>query len=305
MVLYRHRRVRPTLRSKGRCAIKPRSAPKLERLASQSQLCPRTGVSKLQANRPSQDQIDKASLGDPDSQCELGIWYANQGTAESASIARDWFLRAKEQGSARANHNLGVLSRASDPTEAFSYFEAAANAGYVLSMRAIGLILADDGDMKAAWPWLAKAAEEGDGPSKYALAKYLVDSEDEHHQRVCHRLALEAANDGNVDAQALLGTIFHEGIGTERSPPDATYWWQRAAFSSHAGAQMMLGAAYHTDDVFKKDIVQEAHWIIRSCRQGNELAINYWETLSKELSDEQYAEALALVRRPLDPASAA
>lgn len=245
-----------------------------------------------------------ANLGDPDAQCELGIWYAGQDIPDAASIAKEWFLRAKDRGSARASHNLGVLTRGSSAAEAVSHFETAANAGYVPSMSAIGLILVDEGDMKAALPWLEKAIQGGDTPSKFALAKYLVDSDVEHLQQICHRLALEAANDGNVAAQALSGTIFHEGIGTKRSPTDAAYWWQRAAFNGHAGAQMMLGATYHTDGVFKKDFVQEAHWIIRSCRQGNELAINYWETLSKELTDEQYAEALALAKRSLNPSDA-
>ena len=81
------------------------------------------------------------------------------------------------------------------------------------------------------------------------------------------------AESGDVEAQTLLGTIFHEGDGVERSPPDAIYWWQRAAFNGHAGAQAMLGVAYHVGIVFEKDVVQAAQWIMRSARQGNELAV--------------------------------
>ncbi|WP_309678437.1 tetratricopeptide repeat protein [Polaromonas sp.] len=110
---------------------------------------------------------------------------------------------------------------------------------------------------------------------------------------------IEAAESGDTDAQALLGTTFHEGNGTERSPPDAVYWWQRAAFNGHAGAQAMLGVSYHVGIVFEKDIVQAAQWIMRSARRGNGLAITYWDSLSKELTDEQYEEAKVHARRPL------
>ena len=110
---------------------------------------------------------------------------------------------------------------------------------------------------------------------------------------------LRAAEAGDASAQTLLGTNFHEGTGVERSPPDAVYWWQRAAFNGHPGAQIMLGVAYHVGNVFEKDVVQAAQWTMRSARQGNELAIAYWESLSKELTDEEYEEAKVHARRPL------
>jgi hypothetical protein len=57
--------------------------------------------------------------------------------------------------------------------------------------------------------------------------------------------------------------------------------------------------AYHIGKVFEKDIVQAAHWIMRSARQGNQIGVMYWDDLAKELTDEQYEEAKVLARRPL------
>jgi hypothetical protein len=110
---------------------------------------------------------------------------------------------------------------------------------------------------------------------------------------------LAAAESGDTAAQTLLATRFHEGDGIERSPPDAVYWWQRAAFNGHSGAQFMLGVTYHVGVVLDKDIVQAAQWVMRSARQGSELAITYWSSLSGELTEEQYQEALMHARRPL------
>lgn len=113
------------------------------------------------------------------------------------------------------------------------------------------------------------------------------------------RSLIEQAEAGDVAAQTLLGTLFHEGDGIERSPPDAMYWWQRAAYNGHSGAQAMLGVGYHIGNVVEKDIVQAAQWIMRSARQGNELGVVYWDSLSKELTEDQYQEALKYARRPL------
>lgn len=108
-----------------------------------------------------------------------------------------------------------------------------------------------------------------------------------------------SAESGDVQSQALLATCFHEGDGVDRSPPDALYWWQRAALNDHPGAQLMLGVAYHIGTIFEKDIVMAAQWVMRSARQGNPLSVTYWGSLEKELSDEQYQEALKHARRPL------
>jgi hypothetical protein len=183
---------------------------------------------------------------------------------------------------------------------ASKYFEEAAKAGYVLAMRALGYLHWTQGDPKAAWPWLSLAAERDDAHAKYALAQIVVDSELISGFDLAFRMAVQSAESGVPEAQALLATMFHEGLGTVQSPSDAVYWWQRAAFNGHPGAQAMLGLTYHTGTVFDKDLVQAAHWMMRACGQGNEIANSYWTSLSRELSDEQYSEAMALVRRPLE-----
>lgn len=110
---------------------------------------------------------------------------------------------------------------------------------------------------------------------------------------------LLAAEGGDSVAQTLLATKFHEGEGVERSPKDAFYWWQQAAFNDHPGAQAMLGVAYHTGVSCEADLGQAAQWVMRSARQGNEIGVLYWDSLSKELTDTQYEEAKVQSRRPL------
>lgn len=248
---------------------------------------------------PSQDLVHAANAGNVEAQCELGIWYAEQRDEKSINQAKEMLLRAHEQGSVRAAHNLGVMEQATDPNSALRYFEEAAHNGYIPSMCAIGYLLWNRGEWKQATPWLSEAAKKGDVPSKYALAKIIIDTEKSELYHSAFQLAREAAETGFAEAQALLATIFHEGLGIEMSPPDAVYWWQRAAYNDHAGAQAMLGVAYHIGKVFEKDIVQAAQWIMRSARQGNEIGVVYWNDIADKLTDEQYEEAKAFARRPL------
>lgn len=251
-----------------------------------------------------QETIDAAHAGNADAQCEVGIWHGRQPGTEHAAQAHAWFVRARALGSARASHNLGVLTLASDPEGAAVHFEQAASAGYVLSMRALGFLLRDAGDIPAAMAWLWKGAQHGDALSKYGVALALQDSSDPSERQSCLDLAREAAESGLAEAQTLLGTIFHEGSLTPRSAPDAIFWWRRAAYNGHAGAQLMYGVAHRSGQVVGPDMVQEAHWVLRACAQGHELAAIYWKKLVHELNDAQYAEALALARRPLAPPEA-
>ena len=246
--------------------------------------------------------VQAAHNGEADAQCELAIWHARQDGPDHAAQAKDWLLRAHAQGNSRAAYNLGVLLRDSDQQAALRYLEESASADYTLAQRAIGYMLWDNGDWKGALPWLGKAAVRRDAASEYAVAKIILDAEEPELYGTAVKAASLAAEAGFVDAQALLATIFHEGLGVDRSPPDAAYWWQRAAFNGHAGAQCSLGTSHHLGIAVPKDIVQAAQWIIRSCRQGNELAIAYWDRLSAELTDRQYEDAMDLARRPLSPA---
>ncbi|KAF1052711.1 MAG: Secretory immunoglobulin A-binding protein EsiB [Stenotrophomonas maltophilia] len=62
--------------------------------------------------------------------------------------------------------------------------------------------------------------------------------------RQAARLILEAASQGEVEAQALLGQILLDGTGIERDPALAATWFGIAAQNGHLMARNMLGRCH-------------------------------------------------------------
>ena len=52
----------------------------------------------------------------------------------------------------------------------------------------------------------------------------------------------KAAEQGDADAQFLLGVMYHEGHGVERSDAEAAKWWRRAAEQGDDNAKQALEA---------------------------------------------------------------
>jgi len=48
----------------------------------------------------------------------------------------------------------------------------------------------------------------------------------------------------NTNAQANLGTMYHEGIGVERKYTTAAKWYEKAATNGNTDAQYHLGNMY-------------------------------------------------------------
>ena len=68
------------------------------------------------------------------------------------------------------------------------------------------------------------------------------------------RVFLPIANDGNAEAQALVGYLHEEGLGVKKSYPDAITWYQKAGDNGSAKAQHNLGILYFNGIGVEKDI---------------------------------------------------
>ena len=58
------------------------------------------------------------------------------------------------------------------------------------------------------------------------------------------RVFLVVANDGNAEAQALVGYLYEEGLGVKQSYSDAIIWYKKAGDNGSAKAQHNLGTLY-------------------------------------------------------------
>ena len=82
------------------------------------------------------------------------------------------------------------------------------------------------------------------------------------------RVFLPAANDGNAEAQALIGYLHEEGLGVKQSYSDAVTWYQKAGDNGSAKAQHNLGILYFNGIGVEKDIVSAYQWFLKAAEQG-------------------------------------
>ena len=61
------------------------------------------------------------------------------------------------------------------------------------------------------------------------------------------------ANQGDVDAQTLLGVMYYDGDGVEQDDVKAAYWTGKAAEQGEAGAQYLLGVMYYNGQGVTQD----------------------------------------------------
>jgi TPR repeat protein len=84
----------------------------------------------------------------------------------------------------------------------------------------------------------------------------------------------EKAEQGDADAQYLLGVAYHEGRDVPQDDKKAGQWYRRAAEQENADAQYALGVAYYTGLGVTQDDAAAAKWFRRAAEQGNVNAQN-------------------------------
>ena len=79
---------------------------------------------------------------------------------------------------------------------------------------------------------------------------------------------LAQAEQGNAQAQYLLGQRYNFGDGVTQDRKKAVAWQTRAATQGHATAQYVLGLMYSAGEGVPQDTGQAVVWISRSADQG-------------------------------------
>jgi TPR repeat protein len=75
------------------------------------------------------------------------------------------------------------------------------------------------------------------------------------------------AEQGNADAQLLLGEMYMKGQGVVKDSEQARKWFRRSGEQGNADAQFFLGAMYLLPG---KDIIQGVKWLRLSAEQGQQ-----------------------------------
>jgi hypothetical protein len=84
----------------------------------------------------------------------------------------------------------------------------------------------------------------------------------------------KAAEQGDADAQAKLGSSYYIGQGVPRNYSQAFYWYSKAAEQGNALAQSNLGVMYHNGQGVPQDDAQAVAWSRKGAEQGDADAQN-------------------------------
>ena len=77
---------------------------------------------------------------------------------------------------------------------------------------------------------------------------------------------LQAAEQGNAEAQAGLGAAYWTGAGIPADPAEAVRWFRMAARQDHAGVQYNLGVAYSNGVGVSRDKAEAVQWFRTAVR---------------------------------------
>ena len=92
-----------------------------------------------------------------------------------------------------------------------------------------------------------------------------------------HDLAdiIQGAEDGNVEAQYILGGMYEIGLGVARNDNQCAHWWQEAANQGHAGSQKALGSMYFSGRGVPLDYAKSMELYLMAAEKGHPHAQKY------------------------------
>ena len=108
------------------------------------------------------------------------------------------------------------------------------------------------------------------------------------------------AAQGDADAQAKLGFIFHIGLGVQQDYAKAVKWYRKAAEQGNVNAQTSLGVMYLKGYGATQDFVQAHFWSNLAASQDNDAARKNLDVIAKQMTPADISNAQALAREWLE-----
>jgi len=99
------------------------------------------------------------------------------------------------------------------------------------------------------------------------------------------------ADQGDPDAQYVLGVRYHNGEGVLRDDSQAVEWYQRAANQGYVPAQSALGAYYEAGHGVAQDFSKAYFWTVLAVAQGDENSKARQHDLTARMTRSQIAAA--------------
>jgi TPR repeat protein len=179
-----------------------------------------------------------AEGGDVEAQFLLGyMYFADCDYPFPDSVARDWLVKAKEQGHAEACYHLAWFPNAQgvssiDDAEYMNLLIEAGERGSVEAQRDLGASFATGDwiggkDEAKAVEWYTKAAEQGHALSQYDLGFMLLLGEGTAQDTLKGMEWLnQAGEQGNLSACGLLADIYSQGMFDVGIDVEKARYWE-------------------------------------------------------------------------------
>ncbi len=153
------------------------------------------------------------------------------------------------------------------------------------------------GDYQSAIRELTPFAEQGNAEAQYLLgASYANASPPEQDYFQAERWLQAAAEQGHTDAMVDIAklNLFYK---KERDVPKAVLWYKKAADLGHPEGQFMIGTYYFSEDAgAEKDNVKAYMWWLLSASKGHQLAKPMLEQSLVRISPDEVQKAEQLAK---------
>ena len=124
-------------------------------------------------------------------------------------------------------------------------------------------------DEAAAARWFGKAADQGNADAQFILGEMYAAGRVVKSEPEAVRLFRKAADQSHAAAQYNLGVMYASGRGVTLDSVVAGRWYRRAAEQGNADAQYNLGQYYEFGYGVKKDEAEAARWYRKAADQGD------------------------------------
>ena len=117
--------------------------------------------------------------------------------------------------------------------------------------------------------WLLQAAIQGDANAQrmVGVVYYSGEGVTQNYEKAARWLQ-KAAEQGDVNAQFLLGGMYLKGEGVTQNYEEAAQWVQKAAEQGYADAQFVLGVMYRSGEGVTQNYEEAAQWVQKAAEQG-------------------------------------
>lgn len=235
------------------------------------------------------------------------LYEQGQGVVQDDAEATKWYRKAAEQGHTEAQFRLGYaysLGRGvpQNNVESATWYQKSADQGYARAQLGLALMYHDGKGVVKNYRESAKllrlAAEQGNSIAQNLLGSFFnegigVDKNYDEAAKWYNKAAIQ----GNADSQQSLGIMYENGIGVKQNFSEAVKWFQKSAGQGNSIAQFNLGVMHLRGEGISKNLILAYKWFIISSSAGYEHAIKARDTIARNLTSAQIAEAQKLANQ--------